>query len=252
MRKNILSIAVISILSVNAFAKADMSLVRDYMDISGTTQTIENMSSNITNTLYQTSAIYGKKPDQKKIQRLQKIFDPQKSINIVEKEISDELKNSDLKKMIAFYRSDAGKELVDATLDSLSPNAQSELLRFLADLRENPPTKLRVKAINSLIEALDMQEMIEYMYNEIFSYLNKNAPKERRLSKKKRDELMDMMSNSLQKQLFLSSLYVYRDINNDDLNKITEYLKSKTGTKEKKVIQKAVVKMITSGFKRAL
>ena len=252
MKKIVLSLSFISLLSINAFAKADINLVEEYMQISGTTQTIEKMSSNITNSLYQTSAIYGQKPDSKEINKLQKIFDPQKSFEIVEKSLAHDLKNSDLKKIIAFYKSDIGRELVDANLESLSPNSQSDLLRYFANLRENPPTKLRVQAINSLIEALDMQEMIEYMYSEIFNYLNSQAPKDRRLSKKKRDQLMDIMSNSLQKQLFLSSMFVYRNIDNQDIKKIAQYLKTPTGKKEKNAIQKAIIKMITSGFKRAL
>ncbi len=252
MKKGLLSFALLFSLHSTLMAKADPQLVKDYLDISGTAQTIESLSAQITMGIEQTSAIYGKRADQKRIAKLQKIFAPQASLESVQKVMIKKFDNSTLKKIINFYHTDSAEEITQANLDALSPDAQTQMLHYIADLRENPPSKARVKVINDFIDALDMDEVMNDLFFEMFDYLNTQAPKPKRLSLKKRDRFMRLLERSFEQQMFLNTLFVYRDVSNADLKKVTEYFRSKVGEKEKRVVREAMRTMLKEGFKRAL
>jgi hypothetical protein len=251
MKKLTLSVVVISTLATSLFAKADRTLVREYMQISGTTQTIESISDQVTAGIAQTSAVYGKKPDVKKIKQLQKIFDPDSSVESVENYMVKNFDNQSIKKIIKFYKTPTGRSLTDASIDALSPEKASLMIHYIADLRENPPTKQRAKIINEFIDALDMDVVVKDLFFEMFDYLNSQVDKSKRMSRAKINQFMGMLSNSFEKQMFLSSLYIYKDISSDELKKAIDYYKSATGKVEKSVAKESMRKMLKDGFTRA-
>ncbi len=252
MKKSLLSTVLLLALNANLVAKADLELVKSYLDISGTAQTIESLSTQVTMGIEQTSAIYGKRADQKRIAKLQKIFAPQASLESVQKVMVKKFDNPTLKKIIKFYHTNSAEEITQANLDALAPDAQTQMLHYIADLRENPPSKERVKVINHFIDALDMDAVMNDLFFEMFDYLNTQAPKSQRLSLKKRDRFMKMLERSFEQQMFLNTLFVYRDVSNADLKKVTKYFQSKVGEKEKHVVREAMRTMLKEGFKRAL
>jgi len=251
MKKLTLSIMVISSLSTSLFAKADRALVREYMELSGTTETIESINDQVTLGITQTSAIYGKKPDVKKIKTLQKIFDPYKSVSSVENYMVKSFDNQNIKKIIKFYKSPVGSSLTQASIDALNPNTASAMIHYVADLRDNPPSKQRVKVINEFITALDMDAVVKDLFFEMFDYLNSQVEKSKRMPREKINQFMSMLNNSFEKQMFLSSLYVYKDISDKDLKKAISYYKSQSGKVEKSVAKDSMRKMLKDGFKRA-
>ncbi len=251
MKKGLINIVLVTLISSTLFAKANKELVKEYMQISGTTQTIEDLSTQITVGVEQSSAIYGKKPDRKRLKILKKVFSPDESLSVVESYLSKHFDNKTLKNIIGFYKSPVGEDITQAALQAQSPNNQSELLRFVADLRENPPSKKRVATINSFIDTLEMDKVVEDMFFEMFDALNAHAPKEKKITSKKRDRFIELLNSEFEKQIFLSTLYTYQDISDDELYKAIKYFNSNSGEKEKKIVREAIRQMIKSGFKRA-
>jgi len=252
MKRIITSLSIVTIFATSSFAKADKSLVEEYMEVSGATQTIESLSTQVVNGIEQTSAIYGKKPDLKRIKILQKLFAPDESVSSVEDSLIKQFDNKTLKKIISFYHSRVGQELIDANLEALDPSTQSKMLRFLADLRENPPSKTRAKIVNNYIDALESSKLLEDLFFEMFDYLNQKAPKSKKIPHKKREQFMKMLGSSFEQQMFISTMFLYRDISDEDIKKATQYLNSQAGKKEKKIVREAIRKMIKDGLKRAL
>jgi len=252
MRKTILGLWALLLLTGNLFAKADRSLVEEYMEISGATQTIESLSSQVVSGIKETSAIYGKKVDHKAINKMEKIFAPKESLKSVKEVLTDRFDNESLLEILKFYHSKIGQELTQANLDAIQNSTQSDMLRFVASLRENPPSKKRAETINRYIDALGSDKILEDLFFEMFDYLSQKSTKKERMSNKKRSQFMQMLQQSFEQQLFLSTMFIYQDISDEDIDKATDYLNSLEGKKEKSVVREAIRKMIKDGLKRAL
>ena len=251
MKRVLINFSLLTLISTSLFAKADRELVKEYMDISGATQTIESLSSQIVSGVEQTSAIYGQKADPKEIEELEKIFAPHESVLSVEKSLINNFDNQNLTKILAFYHSKIGMKLTEANLDAIKNSTQSDMLRYIASLRENPPSKLRAKIINEYIDALGSDKILEDLFFEMFDFLNEKTPKDKRFPQNKRYQFIQMLQSSFEQQLFLSTMYIYKDISDEDIQKATSYLKSKEGSIEKKTVRKAINAMIKDGLKRA-
>ena len=251
MRRAVVGLSITLIITTNLFAKADKNLVEEYMEISGATQTIESLSTQVVNGVKETSAIYGKKVDQKAINKIEKIFAPKESIESVEKVLIDRFDNESLLAILKFYHSKIAQELTQANLEAMQNSTQSDMLRFVASLRENPPSKRRADTINRYIDALGSDKILEDLFFEMFDYLNHKSSKNKRMSNKKRSQFMQMLKHSFEQQLFLSTMFIYQDISDEDIDKATEYLNSDEGKKEKNIVREAIRKMIKDGLKRA-
>ncbi len=250
MKKGVFILVIVATFATSIFAKADIELVREYMDISGATQTISSLSTQITSGIKQTSAMYGKKPSKKRLELIKTLFAPNRSIKVVEDKMAMLFNDDELLEIINFYHSKVGKEIVDAELNSISPETQSDMLHYIADLRENPPSKKRAKLISKFIDVVDMSGVIKDLFFEMFDYLNREAPKSKRASMKQRSQFMERLNSSFDKQLYLSTLYMYRDISDNDLESAIQYFQSKSGIVEKKVNRTAIREMVKMGFKR--
>jgi hypothetical protein len=251
MKKIGISILLLSSITSSLFAKADSDLVDRYMQLSGSAQTIASISEQITTGIVQTSAIYGNNVDKNKIEKIEKIFAPQESIETVRSYLIENFNDKELLTIISFYKSNIGKDIVEASLNSLSSDATAQMLHFMADLRDNPPSKKRIKVIKRFIDVLDMNKIVNDIYVQMFKYLNSQANKNKKLPKKKVEEFLSMMNQAFEKQMFISTLYIYKDISTSDLYKSMKYYKSKAGETEKNVVRKSMIKMLKEGFKRA-
>ena len=96
-----------------------------------------------------------------------------------------------------------------------------------------------------------MDVVVKDLFFEMFDYLNSQVDKSKRMSKAKINQFMGMLSSSFEKQMFLSSLYIYKDISSDELKKAISYYKSATGKVEKSVAKESMRKMLKDGFTRA-
>ncbi len=247
-----LSLLTVSLLSSGLFAKADKTLVDKYMDVSGANITIESISSQITSGIQQSSMMYGETVDEKEIQFLEKAFDGDKGIEVVEAYLVEHFDNDSVKKLITYYQTPTGKKITQASIDAMQPEAQSEMLRFMADISSNPPSPERVKTIKAFIAQLDLVQTVEDMFTEILLFINEEVSADKKFTPLKIDEMKEMMDQAFQQQMFISSLYMYKDISNEELNKAIAFYKTAAGQDELQIVRDAMSKMLKSGFSRAL
>lgn len=252
MKKLGLSLLAVSLLSSGLFAKADKALVDQYMDVSGAKITIESMAEQISAGIQQSSQMYGKSVDPKEIQFIKKAFNGDESIDIVESYLQKHFHDRALKSIIAYYQSPLGEKVTQAGIDATSPTAQADMLHFMADLSSNPPSAKRVAIIKSFIAELDLSAMAEDMLAEMMHFLNEEFKMSEKISDTQMNQLTSMMDGAIQQQVFISSLYTYRDIEESELQKVIDFYKTEAGKEELQVVQKAMSEMLKSGFKRAL
>ncbi len=247
-----LSLLTLTVLSTGLFAKADKALVSEYMDISGSKITIESMGEQITTGLAQTSMMYGEKVDEKKVAFLKTVFDADNGVEIVESYLVKNFDNSELKNIIAYYKSPLGKKVTQTALDAINPSAQADMYRFLADLQSNPPSKRRTAVIKTLIEKLQMVESMENVFAGLIAYLNTEASMDKKLSSEKIAQLESMMHQAFSQQMFVSALFIYRDISNQELEKVIKFYETPSGKNEIWIVTDAMSEMLKLGFFQAM
>lgn len=247
-----LSLLTVSLLTTSLFAKADKSLVDEYMNISGAKITIESMGEQITGSMQQSSMMYGESVDAKKIQFLQEAFNGDEGIDIVTAYLVENFDNKNIKEIISYYQSPLGKKVTQAGIDAMNPDIQAQMLHFMADLSTNPPSPERVSTIKTFVAELGLVESVEDMFVEMLLFLNEEATQNKKLSAEQMEQFMGMMGQAFEQQMFISSLYIYKDIENSELNSVISFYKSDAGEDELKVVRAAMSKMLKAGFARAL
>ena len=247
-----LSLLTVSLLTTALFAKADKSLVDEYMNISGAKITIESMGEQITASIQQSSIMYGESVDDNKIKFLQEAFNGDEGLDIVTSYLVENFENKNIKEIISYYQSALGKKVTQAGIDAMNPDAQAQMLRFMADLSTNPPSAERVSTIKTFVTELGMVESVEDMFVEMLRFLNEEASQNKKLSLEQMEQFMGMMGQAFEQQMFISSLYIYKDIENSELNSVISFYKSDAGEDELKVLKAAMSQMLKAGFARAL
>jgi len=247
-----LSLLTFSVLTTGLFAKADESLVAQYMDISGAKITIESIGEQITASMQQSSMMYGESVDEKKMQFLQEAFNGDEGLDIVSAYLSENFDNKNIKEIIAYYQTPLGKKVTQASIDAMNPDVQAQMLHFMADLPSNPPSAERTSTIKIFVSELGLVESLEDMYVEMLLFLNEEASQNKKLSTQDMEQFMAMMGQAFEQQMFISSLYIYRDIDNKELKNVISFYNTVAGENELKIVRAAMVKMLKSGFSRAM
>ncbi len=247
-----LSLLTVSLLTTGLFAKADKSLVDEYMNISGAKITIESMGEQITAGIQQSSMMYGERVDEDKMKFLQEAFNGDEGVEIVEAYLVENFDNKNIKNIISYYKSPLGQKVTQAGIDAMNPDVQAQMLRFMADLSTNPPSPERVSTIKTFVAELGLVESVEDMFVEMLLFLNEEATQNKKLSAEQMEQFMGMMGQAFEQQMFISSLYIYKDIENSELETVISFYKSDAGADELKIVREAMSQMLKAGFSRAL
>ncbi len=252
VKKLTLSLLATALLSSSLFAKADKALVDTYMEVSGATKTLESLSSQITGSMAQTSMMYGEKVDAKKVAFLEKVFSHDENIQQVRAYLTEHFNNSQLQKIIAFDKSQIGSEFVDAGVDAMQADLQAQMLRFMASLQENPPSQERINTIKKLNSTLQSDETMKVIFSELMNFFMQEEDTKGKVSQEQLSQMMAMMDQALEQQMFISSLFVYRNLSDKELQKVMDFYQSDAGKSEISVLRDALAKMLKDGFKRAM
>jgi hypothetical protein len=246
------SILLLVLLSSSLYAKVDSSLVREYMEISGANITIESMAQQVTTGITQTSRMYGERVDQKKIDFLKTVFNADTGIQIVENYLIKHFDTENIEKILAYYKSPLGSKVTQAALDATRPTAQADMYRFLAHLQSNPPSQKRTTLIKNMIHELRMVENMENVYASLIAYLNIQTQENKKLTNAQISELEKAMHHAFSQQMFLSVLYMYKDISHETLEKVITFYQTPAGEEELRLFTNAMSEMLKEGFLQAL
>ena len=241
-----------TLLSSTLFAKSDTSLVEEYMHVSGATIMIESMGEQVTSSMQQSKLMYGEEVDQSQLTFVKRAFNPYDDTALVARYLQEHFDNGQLKQIIAYYKTEIGKKVTQAGIDALSPNAQSELLAFMSTLQATPPTQKRIQTIKSVIDELQLTKTTEDLLGELMVYFNAKSATPNKLSAQNIMQFKLMMRQTLKQQLFVSTLFTYRDISNQELQKVINFYHTPAGKSEMKIFSDALLLMLKSGFTKAL
>ncbi len=247
-----LSFLTLSLLTTGLFAKADQALVEEYMNLSGAKITIESLGEQISANLKQSSMMFGTSIDSKKIEFIQEAFEPNESIDVVTTYLIENFDNDELKEIIAYYKTPLGAKITQAAIDAMDPDAQSKMLHFMANMSQNPPSQERIQTIKNFISELHLVETSNTVLKELLYFIAQEASGDKKISKAEVDQLLPMLSQQLEQQLFLSSIYTYRDISSADIKKVISFYHTQEGEDELEIVNAAIKKMLKKGFARAM
>lgn len=252
IKKFSLTLLSVSLLSSVLCAQVDKAKIDTYMDVSGTNIMIGSMSDQITAGISQTSMMYGESVDKEKVYFLQKLFDADNGEEIVTHYLSTHFSNKNLSKIIGYYNSPIGKKVTQAGIDAFSPSAQADMYHFMADLQTNSPAPERIAVIKLFIQELHMVENMENIYSSLIAYMNMQASNDKKLPDSKIAEIETMMHQAFEKQMFLSAMFIYRDISNEELKKVIQFYQTPAGEAERIIVTDAMSEMLKEGFLKAL
>ncbi|GAA4887733.1 hypothetical protein [Ferrimonas pelagia] len=162
-----------------------------------------------------------------------------------------DLTDLQLQQLIAFRELPQNRRITEAELAASQPGFEAGLLRFLADLQENPPHQQRTQVIHDYIEATEMvdylveltADLVAVMITNMQNYMEPEAevgPDLAEMREMMRTQLRPMM----EQQMYLTSYYLYRDISDQDLSEYTQFYRSELGQHEVGVAKGAVAEML--------
>jgi hypothetical protein len=251
MKKFTGKVLIVSLLTSSLLAKVDSSLVKEYMEVSGANISLESMSQKIKTGITQRDRVFGKESDKKLLKLFDEAFEPNESVEIVQNYLQNHLNAVVAKKAIEFYNSPVGRKLVEASNSLSNESVQAKSLHFFADLQNNPPSKERVRVINELIRTTKLDIVVKDVFGETIYFLNRIAPTNNRVDEERLGEFISIMSSKMDEQIFLSTLFTYRDLNNKELKEVIKFYKTKAGELERDIVIDATKRMVRKGFIRA-
>lgn len=167
--------------------------------------------------------------------------------------------NTEVKNLIAvseWYQTEIAKNISLVEEETSRPEAQAEMLRYLADLQESPLPQDRIQLVQKLVSEAKLVDhsmsILLSVIKGVIESMSLSLPPEKRLDT---DQLNDLIANlktniepGLRQQVILGSFYSYRDISNSDLTKYIEFLTSKNGIEFTEIGYDAIAFVLSEYF----
>ncbi len=163
-------------------------------------------------------------------------FDKDIALDRLKRFIKENYRQESLESVIGWFESPVGRRITQEESNSKQPGQQGQMLRYIDDMKSNPPPDDRVKLIQRLIEVAGVSEssfkMVEELTRGMFDLSNMYNIREK-ISEEERDNYIGQMGSfikdSMEEQLLDAFLYVYRNILKTDLEEYITFLKSGPG-----------------------
>ncbi|MEE9315653.1 MAG: hypothetical protein V3U97_00925, partial [bacterium] len=163
-------------------------------------------------------------------------FDKDIALDRLKRFIKENYRQESLESVIGWFESPVGRRITQEESNSKQPGQQGQMLRYIDDMKSNPPPDDRVKLIQRLIEVAGVSEssfkMVEELTRGMFDLSNMYNIREK-ISEEERDNYIEQMGSfikdSMEEQLLDAFLYVYRNILKTDLEEYITFLRSGPG-----------------------
>lgn len=166
-------------------------------------------------------------------------FAPEKIEETVLTEFSEKLTTEDIKKILIWLDSPLGKKCTQLEEAALAPEGQAEMARFVARLKEAPPTPERLRALRELDSAIKgtetaVETAIQAEFAVIFAF-NSTLPKERQSSPDTVLREMEKSRPAIEAEVKVMTLnillFTYRTLTEAEIGRYTDFSKSAVGLK---------------------
>jgi hypothetical protein len=139
--------------------------------------------------------------------------------------------------ILSFLESPLGKRIVAVEKVSSTEQAQAEMSRYATALSQQPPAPARVRLLDELVLALQLDRLMTGMMKGIFQTSSKLAAE---LHPEKADQMQQFMAAQwtqmepmvkaqMLRSATLSVYYGYRDVSDQDLIDYTRFMRSPAG-----------------------
>lgn len=161
----------------------------------------------------------------------------QKVFDYVKENISAE----QMQPILIWLNTDLARRVKLAEAQASEPSFNQDIMHYLAELPNNPPTAIRVTAIRQFIESTRLVEQTITMVMEIANGVTKgliiNANRKERAEdvakiQDQMQQMESMLKPALEQQMIMVSYFIYRNINDKDFQKYSEFYQQELGQKE--------------------
>ncbi len=162
-------------------------------------------------------------------------FDPERSYKIVVDHMTQKLNRNTIESLLSWYESPLGKKIATEEQRFNAPGEQANLLRYIADLKTSPPPRERVLLIQEFeasakITELIMQMTVSITRGMLHSLMKLAPPDETQPNPEEIEDMIQrqifLMEDVFREQMLLSSLYVYRNISDEDMAEYITFVES--------------------------
>ncbi|MBN2429085.1 MAG: hypothetical protein JXK94_12180 [Deltaproteobacteria bacterium] len=240
-----------------AVAETHQEMVQRYIEISG----IKNMLTSFPEQMDAMAAqarLTSRDPEVEK-----QVFEMMKeSFNIerFEEELATYLlQNTDrqlLHKLLRWLESPLAKKVTREEVRSSSPSEQTNMVRYIIDMKELPPTEERIELIRRLEETTRMSDLMTKIFMEIMKGMMESV--NLALPEMKRESLdriyteigkmQPAMKDAFRQQIILSSFYTYRNISSRELTRYIHFYATETGQEEIRITGNALGYILKQWF----
>jgi len=227
-RRWLLSLICLGMLVFPAFAAADTheELVARYIELSGLGEMLASVPGYFDALASQKSLTSKNSEDEQKVYRmLEESFD----VRQAEKDLSAFLLASTdepyLRDMLRWLESPLARKITREETNASGAESRAEMLRYLADLQDNPPSQQRIELIQGVEQATHMAELTADILIEVMMGMleatNAALPADRQgvpeEAYREIDGLRTTIESGLREQMVLESYYTYRNITDAEL-----------------------------------
>jgi hypothetical protein len=168
-----------------------------------------------------------------------KSFDKEAERGVLSNSISNKLDVQDMKAITGWLESPLGKRFTSAELAASSPESRGELVRYIADMKKNPPAQDRIALIQRFEKSARQTEaamtILESIMRGMLSGVSDFSSAEKKHAEedinKQIGEMKEATQQKLRQQMVLISHYTYRKFSNAEIEKYIGFLDSGIGKK---------------------
>lgn len=240
--------------------RASSDMVREYMQASGITDTVDSLPSQLDSFVIQSQMTsLNTDVDQNVVRILANAWEIVDVKTKIGKYIADNASASEIQTLLNWRQGELAQKFVLAELESTHPNFTQDFLHFVADLQVAPPDSETRSAIRRVIVAsnmvkhmVDISVQVSSVMTEVFTDLQ-GKEKATFLSDMRSDmeTMRESLSQQMESQVVLTSFYLYRNISNDELNEYAAFFESELGQRETALITKSLSVAISAWARQA-
>lgn len=187
---------------------------------------------------------------------LPEAFAPGKLKKVVLTELARKLSEREIEELLQWFDSPIGRKCAQLEEASSTPEAQEEIEKYAADLKESPPSAERMKSMKELDSVLkvtetsveivmDMQVAIALGMTAILPSEQQRKPED--LAREVEKTRPGIEAEVRAEVLVGSLLYTYRSLSEAEIRQYIEFARSSAGAKFISVVNPSVKSAITEG-----
>jgi len=239
MKIKLITILFFALLCGNSFAQSSSTTVIELMEKSGSTAMFKQFDEIISAKIAEKKSSFEKGEDFNKFVTVMKSgFNSKNAEKYYLEYFELNTREDSLKSIIHIYESQFMQDMNKIELAASDPAKQQEQLIYFQGLKENPPSPERVQQLITLNNELGISEMtVKILQNMIITMsqgLNSVQPKDKQMSPAELEQkiLSSMPANfseQMTNQIIALSMFTYKDVSNEDLNRYIQVWQTPTG-----------------------